>query len=157
MPEKEYTESRFNHLLSVIMPSADRYHSVVLRCLEKAGWTIIKEQEYISIGTHNDTNRRLYVDIKAQRHDQQLVLIEVKGLERSPVHELMGLLGQYLIYKLALDYLTIAIPLYIAIPQVAYQDILQHVLGQEMMIRYSVPLIVFDPVREEIIQWIPEL
>lgn len=139
------------------MPNEDRYHSVVLRCLEKAGWAIVKEQEYISIGTSNDTNRRLYVDIKAQRSDRQLVLIEVKGLERSPVHELMELLGQYLVYKLALDYLSIPIPLYIAIPQAAYQDIIQHVLGQEMMDQYSVPLLVFDPLREEIIQWIPEL
>jgi XisH protein len=139
------------------MPNEDRYHLVVIDCLRKAGWTIVKEQEYISIGTHNDTNRRLYIDIKAQRNDKQLVLIEVKGLERSPVHELMEMLGQYLIYRMALDYLSIEIPLYLAIPEVAYQDIMQHVLGQEMMNRYAIPLLIFDPVQEEIIQWIPEL
>ncbi len=65
------------------MPNEDRYHSVILRSLKKAGWSIIKEQEYISIGTSNDTNRRLYIDVKAQRYDAQLVLIEIKGLERS--------------------------------------------------------------------------
>ncbi len=139
------------------MPNEDRYHHIVLRCLKKAGWSILKEQEYISIGTHNDTNRRLYIDIKARRNDRQLVLIEVKGLERSPVHELMELLGQYLIYQIALDYLFIEIPLYIAIPETAYQEIIQHVLGQEMMSRYAIPLLIFDPVQEEIIQWIPEL
>ena len=48
------------------MPNVDRYHFAVLRCLEKAGWSIVKEQEYISIGTHNDTNRQLYLDIKAR-------------------------------------------------------------------------------------------
>lgn len=95
------------------MPNEDRYHSVVIRCLAKAGWSIVKEQEYISIGTDDSTNRRLYIDIKAQRHDEQLVLIEIKGLEQSPVHELMELLGQYLIYKIALDYLSIDIPLYV--------------------------------------------
>ncbi|NDJ77408.1 MAG: hypothetical protein GYB65_14240 [Chloroflexi bacterium] len=47
---------------------------------------------------HHDTNRRLYIDTKVQR-DEQTILIEVKGLERSPVHELMELLGQYLIYS----------------------------------------------------------
>jgi hypothetical protein len=73
------------------MPNEDRYHPVVLRCLKKAGWVIVKEQEYISIGSYNDTNRRLYIDIKAQRGDAELVLIEVKGLETSPVHELMEL------------------------------------------------------------------
>ena len=87
---------------------------------------MVKEQEYISIGSQHDTNRRLYIDLKAQR-DGQLVLIEIKGLERSPVHELMELLGQYLIYQLALEYLSIDIPLYMAVPQVAYQNIIQHV------------------------------
>lgn len=114
-----------------------------------------KEHEYISIGTHNDTNRRLYIDIKAQRNDEQMVLIEVKGLERSPVHELMELLGQFLIYRMALDYLSVEIPLYMA-PNAAYQDIIQHVLGQQMMNHYSVPLVIFDPIQEEIIKWIPE-
>ena len=127
-----------------------------MRCLEKAGWSIVKEQEYISIGTHNDTNRRLYLDIKAQRNDEQLVLIEVKGLEQSPVHEQMELLGQYLTYRMALDYLSIEIPLYMAVPETAYEGIFQHVLGQAMMNRYAIPLLIFDPVREEIIQWIPE-
>ena len=139
------------------MPNVDRHHFVVLRCLEKAGWSIIKEQEYISIGTHNDTNRRLYLDIKAQRNDEQLVLIEVKGLEKSPVHELMELLGQYLTYRMALDYLSIKIPLYMAVPEAAYESIFQHVLGQAMINRYAIPLLIFDPVREEIIQWMPEL
>ena len=139
------------------MSNVDRHHFVVLRCLEKAGWSIIKEQEYISIGTHNDTNRRLYLDIKAQRNDEQLVLIEVKGLEQSPVHELMELLGQYLTYRMALDYLSIEIPLYMAVPEVAYENIFQHVLGQAMINRYAIPLLIFDPVREEIIQWMPEL
>lgn len=140
------------------MPIEDHYHPVVVRCLIKAGWSIIKEQEYVSVGTRDDTNRRLFIDIKAQRNnDEQLILIEVKGLERSPVHELMELLGQYLVYRMALDYLSIEIPLYIAIAEAAYQDIIQHVLGQEMMRRYAIPLLIFDPIGEEIIQWIPEL
>lgn len=139
------------------MPNIDHYHIIVLRCLENAGWSIVKEQEYISIGTQDNTNRRLYIDIKARRNDDQLVLIEVKGLERSPVHELMELLGQYLIYQIALDYLSIEIPLYIAIPEIAYQNIIQHVLGQEMLSRYSVPFLIFDPIQEEIIEWLPKL
>jgi hypothetical protein len=139
------------------MPNEDRYHQIVLRCLQKAGWSITQEQVYISIGLQNETNRRLFIDIEAQRDDNQLVLVEVKGLERSPVHELMGLLGQYLIYQLALDYLSIDIPLYIALPQAAYQDIIQHILGQEMLARYPIPLLVFDPNTEEIVQWMPKL
>jgi len=139
------------------MPNQDKYHETVLQCLVRDGWTIVKEQEYISIGSYHETNRRLYIDIKARHDSDILVLIEVKGLERSPVHELMELLGQYLIYKIALDQLGIDIPLYMAIPIIAYQDIIQHILGQEMLHLYSVPLLVFDPILEEIVEWIPPL
>lgn len=68
----------------------------------------------------------------------------------------MELLGQYLIYQIALDYLAIEIPLYIAISETAYQDIIQHVLGQEVMSRYAIPFLIFDPIKEEIVKWIPE-
>lgn len=139
------------------MPNEDRYHAVMKRCLQKAGWSVIKEHEYISIGSYNNTNRRLYIDLKVIRGDQQLALVEIKSLERSPVHELMELLGQYLIYKLALDYLSIEIPLYVAIPQKSYNDIIQHVLGQEVMSKYDVPLIIFDPIEEVIVKWIPQI
>jgi hypothetical protein len=67
----------------------------------------------------------------------------------------MELLGQYLIYQLALEYLSIKIPLYIALPQAAYQNIIQHILGQEMLARHPIPLLVFDPTTQEIVQWIP--
>lgn len=139
------------------MPQQDKYHAVVLRCLQKDGWFIVREQEYISIGATDDTNRRLYIDIKARRDDTQLVLIEVKSLERSPVHDLMEMLGQYLIYRMALDYLSINIPLYVAVPQIDYAAIIQHTLGQQMMKQYEVPLLIFDPIQEEIIKWIPRL
>jgi len=139
------------------MPGEDLYHAIVLRCLEKEGWSIVIEHEYISIGTQNDTNRRLYIDIKASRADQQRVLVEVKGLQRSPVQELMELLGQYLVYQLALEYLAIEIPLYVAVPQAAHQSILQHVLGQEVLARYTIPLLIFDPLTENIVQWNPQL
>ena len=58
---------------------------------------------------------------------------------------------------MALDYLSIEIPLYMAVPEAAYENIFQHVLGQAMINRYAIPLLIFDPVREEIIQWMPEL
>jgi len=38
-----------------------------------------------------------------------------------------------------------------------YHTIMQHILGQEMMSRYAIPLLVFDPIQEEIVEWIPEL
>lgn len=139
------------------MPIKDEHHDIVIHCLKKAGWTILNEQEYLSIGTSSETHRRLYIDIQAQSNQDQIILIEVKSLDRSPVHQLMELLGQYLVYRVALDYLAISTPLYVAVPQSAYQSVIQHVLGQEIMNQYAIPFVIYDPVEEEIREWIPPL
>jgi hypothetical protein len=87
------------------MPNKDLTHDIVVRTLVKAGWQILDENYYLSVGTLTD-QRRLFIDIKAQHHLQLIsVLIEVKNLEKSPVHELMGMIGQYIVYRAALDLL----------------------------------------------------
>lgn len=139
------------------MPAKDYHHDIVLNALIKAGWTILKEQEYLSIGTSSETHRRLYIDIKAQSEIGQVVLIEVKALDRSPVHQLMILLGQYLVYRAALDYLGIDMPLYVALPETDYQAMVQHDLGREIMRTYAIPFVIYDPQREVIREWIPAL
>lgn len=80
------------------MPANDLNHSVVIRSLIKAGWSIINEQYSIVIGEHADNLRRLYIDIVAQSQTEtaQVVLIEVKSLEVSPMHQFMQLIGQYI-------------------------------------------------------------
>lgn len=139
------------------MPAKDSHHEIVVRSLTKAGWTIVTEQVYLSVGKSSDTHRRLYIDIQAQFNREIVVLIEVKSLERSPTHQLMELIGQYLVYRAALEYLSMRVPLYVAVPEKAYQGIIQHVLGQRIMSNYSIPLLIYDPVQEVIVQWIPPL
>ena len=139
------------------MPAQDNHHMIVVRSLRNAGWTILTEQVYLSIGTSSETHRRLYIDIKARADEGDIVLIEVKALDRSPIHQLMELLGQYLVYRAALDYLDIYTPLYVAITYAAYNEVIGHVLGQQIMNQYAIPLVTYDPLQETILQWIPPL
>lgn len=111
------------------MPNQDRHHPIVRQALIKAGWTILKEQVSLAVGTPQEISRRLYIDLKAQSSVGQIVLIEVKGLANSPVHELMELIGQYLVYRAALDHLGDSTPLYVAIPETAYRAIVEHLIG----------------------------
>ncbi|MAU11636.1 MAG: hypothetical protein CL607_17560 [Anaerolineaceae bacterium] len=138
------------------MPAKDIDHDIVVHCLKQSGWTILAEQNYISIGDSSESHRRLYIDIQAQSHNGKIVLIEVKALDRSPVHQLMELLGQYLVYRAALDYLEIDVPLYVAVPVTAYQGIFSHILGQQIMQQHALPLMIYDPVQEAILQWMPQ-
>jgi hypothetical protein len=141
------------------MPRKDSHHDIVVRALKKAGWEILVENHYLAVGSSPTDTKRLYIDIKAQHNIQAIVvLIEIKDLEDSPVHEAMEMLGQYLFYKSALKMLGDTTPLYVAIPEKAYQDIMQEPLVQETLASVLIPLalLIYSPEKEELIQWIPQ-
>ena len=86
-----------------------------------------------------------------------IVLIEVKGFERmpSPVEYLAATVGQYVLYRTALDFVKLAIPLYLAVPVAAYEGILGETLGRRAIEAARIQIMLFDPITEEIIRWIP--
>ena len=135
------------------MPAKDRYHDAVVHALIKDGWTIAAEQLFIRLA-----GRRLWIDIRAVKASEQLaIVVEVKGFENmpSPVDYLADAVGKYVLYLGALDSVSIDAPLYMAIPVVAHQGILSEEIAQRAMQRVGIKLIVFDPVGEEITQWMP--
>jgi hypothetical protein len=86
-----------------------------------------------------------------------VILVEVKGFEHmpSPVDYLAEAVGKYVLYRTALEYGEVAAPLFMAVPRTAYEGILSEDLGQQVVVRNGINLIVFDPTIEEIILWIP--
>ena len=56
-------------------------------------------------------------------------VIEVKSLEPSPLHQFMMLVGQYLVYRAALDYIGDTTPLYVAITEADHQMMIEQPLG----------------------------
>ncbi len=135
----------------LIMPAKDRYHDVVVRALQKDGWTIIGEQVEVII-----PERRLWLDIRATKDDRRSsILIEVKGFEkmRSPVSYLADAIGQCVVYQGALDYIGITDPLYMAVPSRAITGILGEEIGKKAVHHAHVGLLVFDPLREEVTKW----
>lgn len=135
------------------MPAKDRYHDAVVRALIKSGWTITAEQIAVIIA-----ERRLWIDIQAVKSSESLaIVVEVKGFENrpSPVQYLAEAVGKYVLYRAALDFIEITTPLYLAVPGVAYDGILSEEIGQQAIAKAGISLIVFDPIKEEITQWIP--
>jgi hypothetical protein len=132
------------------MPAKDRLHDVVVRALQKEGWTV-REQYSLRLQT-----RRLWIDLYATKAEEALAIaIEVKDLEdRSPVDALASALGKYLIYRTTLDYLNIATPLYLAVPNTALAGILYEPIGELLQEKHAINLLLFDPRREVISEWI---
>jgi len=135
----------------------DKTHVVVVNALTKAGWEVPGRQEALVI-PDRPGGRRLYIDISATRiTDQIAILVEVKGYENvaSPVTYLERVIGQYLVYQAVLDYQESTIPLYLAVPQSGYKAIFREQLGQMVATRYSIKLLVYNEMQEEIVEWIP--
>ncbi len=137
----------------------DKTHAVVANALTKAGWEVPDRQEALVI-PDRPGGRRLYIDISATRtSDQIAVLVEVKGYENvvSPVTYLERVIGQYLVYQAVLDYQESTIPLYLAVPQSGYEAVFREQLGQIVVTRYAINLLVYNEMQQEIIEWMPSI
>lgn len=132
------------------MPQKDRYHDTVVRALEKDGWRI--EDEQITLG---NSERRIYLDILARRSATSAIFVEVKGFENmaSPLTYLMNAVGQYLVYEAILDYLRIAIPLYLAVPAGIYRGYLSETITNHILRYAHVKMLLYDLESEAIVEW----
>jgi len=137
------------------MPAKDIYHNTVRTALEKDGWTITNDPLTLEIG-----DRSLFVDLGAEKilaaeKQGRKIAVEVKSfLSVSPVHDLEEALGHYIVYE---DILELSEPertIYLAVREEVYLDIFSEPLGQVLLRKKRLKLIVFDSSREIIIRWI---
>ena len=75
------------------------------------------------------------------------------------MHEFMELVGQYVVYRTALDYIGDTTPLYVAISEADFETMINQPLGQRVIrdrLTEPIQFVVFDLIDEEIVRWIPE-
>lgn len=138
------------------MPAKDTYHNAVKSALEKDGWTITDDPLTLRWG-----GKDLFVDLgaekilAAQKNDLKIA-VEVKSfLGPSQINELEKGLGQYILY---LDILARIEPdrnLYLAIREETFSELFAEPIGQLLIENDRLRLLVVDPEKEVIVQWIP--
>jgi len=137
------------------MPKKDIYHNIVLQALRDDGWEITHDPLWLSYG-----GRNIYVDVGAEQpigaeKEGRRIAVEIKSfVGASDVHELGLCIGQYSMYRNVLAEIEPERILYLAIPSYSYDGIFQEPIGQLMIIRERLKLIVFDEIQEKIRQWI---
>ncbi len=137
------------------MPQYDAHHKTVKRALEKDGWTITHDPFIISVG-----RRRMLADLGAEKamgvfHQDEKVVIEIKVLGgESLVNDLHRAIGQYQNYRSLLRHLKSNRKLYLAIPVGVYEKEFGDEMVQTIISDQQILLLIFDPDREEIVQWI---
>ena len=137
------------------LPAKDLYHDAVKSALLKDGWQITADPYRIR---YKDID--LYADLAAERpiaatREGEKIVVEVKSfVGRSPMNDLHGAVGQYVIYRDLIRETEPEYRLYLAIDDITYENFFQRD-GIDFLRRASqIPLIVVDIEKEEIVQWI---
>lgn len=137
------------------MPSKDLYHDVVKRALVADGWTITHDPFVVPFGQHN-----LFVDLGAEapiaaEKGARKIAVEVKSFASpSAVAALEQAVGQYVLYDGVLEQADPERALYLAVPLAVHAGIFAAPLGQLVVRRERLRLVVFDPATEVVTQWI---
>jgi hypothetical protein len=139
------------------MPAKDYYHNVVRLALEAEGWTITADPLTLRVGT-----RDLYVDLGAEKliaaeRGSEKIGVEVKTLGGiSPIASLEQALGQFVLYSDALELLEPDRLLFLAVPETA-KELLEEPIGQLLLSKGRLRLLVFSIEKERIMQWLPKI
>ncbi len=134
----------------------DIFHNTVKIALQKEGWKITHDPYQLRYGVAD-----VYIDLAAEEaiaaeKEGRKIAVEVKSfVGGSTISEFHTALGQFLNYRVALE--VSSEPervLYLAVPTDTYQMFLRFEPAKTVIERYEIRLIIYNPIREAIDQWI---
>ncbi|NET62210.1 MAG: fatty-acid synthase [Symploca sp. SIO2E6] len=137
------------------MPTRDIYHYCVKQALIKDGWTITDDPLSLKVG-----KKDLFVDLAAEKlliaeKQEQKIAVEVKSfVGTSEIEDLKNALGQYILYEKIFKRQLSERILYLAIRNSVFQRLFTEEIGKILLEDKTLKLIIFDPDKEIIEQWI---
>jgi hypothetical protein len=137
------------------MPARYIYHDLVKKALIVERWTITADPLHLSYG-----GRNVYVDLGAKQpigaeKKGHKIAVEVKSfVGESDVHELGESIGQYNMYRDILSEIESERDLYLAVPSFTFDGILSEPLGQLLIRKEQLKLIIFEETKGIIRKWI---
>ncbi len=138
------------------MPARDLYHDIAKNALIKDGWTVTHDPYMMQLG-----KKDLFVDLGAEKllaaeKGQRKIAVEVKSfVGRSDVQDLRNALGQFVLYRHVLQEKEPERELFLAVRESVFVEVFQEPIGDILIRKGEVRLIVFDKAKEEILRWVP--
>ena len=136
------------------MPAKDIYHDAVKNALIKDNWTITHDPLHLRWG-----NDLLFVDLGAERllratKKDRKIAVEVKSFSSpSNIASLENALGQYILYQNIIEELEPDRMLYLAVHDEIFSTVFEESLGQMLIRKNHLKLIVFSRTEEVILKW----
>jgi hypothetical protein len=137
------------------MSARDKYHDAAKHALIQDGWTITHDPYRLTIG-----KRRAYIDLGAEmpiaaQKEGRCIAVEIKSfLGLSELNDIENALGQFGVYRVALQKRDPERLLYLAIPDDVRDLLLEESDFRDILRAFEVRLILFDPETETIVKWI---
>jgi XisH protein len=134
----------------------DLFHNQVKAALVKDNWLITHDPFELRISEAI----KLQIDLGAEntlaaQRNLEKIAVEIKSFcSDSDISEFHRALGQYLNYAQALEDKEPERLLYLAVPNETYNNFFQLPFIQKSLQRHGINLIIYDPIQEEIKQWI---
>jgi hypothetical protein len=137
------------------MPAKDIFHDCVKHALIKDGWIVTDDPLSLKIA-----KKDLFIDLAAEKmliaeKETEKIAVEIKSfVGTSEVEDLKNALGQYVLYEKIIKRQLLDRTLYLAIREITYNNLFSQEIGQILLEEKTLKLIIFNPEREVITQWI---
>ena len=132
------------------------FHEAARNALIKDGWTITHDP----FRFEDKENKIAYeADLGAEKllaaeKGTDKIVVEVKSfLKLSLANEFHGILGQYITYFDALEFLDLKRDLIIAVPQFAEVRLHEYPFIQHLIKKHNLKLFIFDEIEGTILTW----
>lgn len=137
------------------MPAKDIFHQQVVNALLKEHWKITKDPLHLQFGAKD-----FYIDLGAEKllaaeKQGRKIAVEIKSfVGASEIEDLKNAIGQFVLYRSIIEKLEPDRKLFLAIRDSVYLELFEEPIGQLLIERESLRILVFNAKREEIVQWI---
>jgi hypothetical protein len=137
------------------MPKKDKFHETVKIALEKEQWHITNDPLFVP--TKGGAN--FFIDLGAERiigaeKNGETIAVEIKSFGgSSPMYTFYEILGQFLIYKMALQEQAKLWDLFIAISDIGFKKLDDSPIFSKAMQAYQLKFIIIHPSSQSVIEW----
>jgi hypothetical protein len=133
----------------------DKFHKEVCQAIEKEGWVITNNPFYIKLG-----KIPIQIDLGAEKiigaeKEGKKIAIEIKTFGiLSFISAFHDAVGQYIVYREALELIKANRDLYLAIPSDVFNVFGNELLVKTVLEKNKFNILVYKPSNQEIISWI---